>query len=135
MDRCTNRECTICYPNGFVRPAEREDLQGAVWFIAICVAVAALLAGMVLSGCAAQVTEPDPCPVHAIPAFTCDPPLPMQCIFSPNVIERDGACLVDVFTGCQNNGNLVHIELPYRDGAVSMPGQFYGSTCSFEVAR
>lgn len=88
-----------------------------------------------LGGCAGQVVDPaSTCPDHAIPATTCDVPLPANCVFSPNIhIMEDGTCVVDVLTGCQFNGNFVHFELPYDGGAVSAPGQFYGSTCTFTV--
>lgn len=87
------------------------------------------------SGCAGQVVDPaSTCPDHAIPTTTCDVPLPANCVFSPNIhLMDDGSCVVDVFTGCQYNGNFVHFALPYDGGAVSTPGQFYGSTCTFTV--
>lgn len=90
-----------------------------------------------LGGCAGQVVDPaSTCPDHAIPTMTCDVPLPTYCVFSPNIhLLDDGSCVVDVLTGCQFNGNFVHFELPYDGGAVSSPGQFYGSTCTFTVQQ
>lgn len=89
-----------------------------------------------LGGCFADVAgaEPSRCPDHAIPAFTCDPPLAMQCIFEPNVaLKADGSCVVDLLTGCQPEGFHPHFEFPYDGGASSAPGQIYGSTCTFMV--
>lgn len=94
----------------------------------------ALMMLLGLSGCFAKIEEAEPtCPEHAIPQFACDPPLPMQCIFEPNIkLTADGACVVDLLTGCQPEGFHPHFEFPLSAGAASSgPGQLYGSTCTF----
>lgn len=144
IDRCTNRECTICYPNGFVRPAEREDLQGAVWFVAICFAVAAILASMVLSGCGGIDLEPEQaelssvvvaplvCPVGHVVHFAC--PVPANCSAVASV--GDGPCHINFDVSCIYGvtGVTSRVMVPLGTSTITF-ATVAGQQCLFGVER